>query len=201
MNKKIFILGFAIIFALSAVASASTWEADKEHTSIGFKVKHLMISKVYGNFDDFTINLEYNEGDVPRSTLNVSIDVASIDTDNEKRDAHLKSPDFFDVENFPMMNFISKRIKQTDDGLVIIGDLTLHGITKEVTLDVEDLTEPMKGPWGNLRMGASATAKINRTDFGLKWNMPLETGGLLVGEEVDILIDVELIQKSNTAMQ
>ena len=199
MIRKTFLTAFALVFALILLvvgeSDASSWALDDAHSSVGFKVKHLMVSNVYGDFKDFDVTVDYNEDDISKSKVQVNINVASIDTENEKRDTHLKSADFFDVENFPMMMFVSKNIMKTMDGLKMTGDLTIRGVTKEVTLNVDELTPPVKDPWGGTRMGASVTGTINRTDFGLKWNVPLETGGWLVSEDVRMIIELELIKQ------
>lgn len=195
MIRKTFLTAITLVFAAAAVAQESTWALDDAHSSIGFKVKHLMVANVHGEFKDFDVSVDYNEDDISKSKVQVNINVASIDTENEKRDAHLRNADFFDVDNYPMMMFVSKKIMETTDGIKMTGDLTIRGVTREVTLNVDELTPPIKDPWGGTRMGASATGTINRTDFGLKWNVPLETGGLLVGEDVKMIIELELIKQ------
>ena len=185
----------AALIAVGAVAHASTWTFDKAHTNIGFKIKHLMITNVRGSFDAFSGQVKYDENDIAKSHVEVTIESASINTANEDRDNHLKSADFFDVENFPNLTFKSTDIKKSNDGLMITGDLSLHGVTKAVVLNVEDMTAPIKGPWGKMRMGATATAKIDRRDFGLTWSKALETGGLVVDNEVKIILEVELIKE------
>ena len=200
MIKRAYILAIALVFAVSAIAGAATWKAEAEHSNIGFKVKHLMISNVYGSFHDFDVTVEYDEINPGEATINVTINTESVDTDNEKRDGHLKSADFFDVENFPNISFASSKIKKSGDNYEIHGHLTIRGITKEVVLDTE-LTPVITDPWGNTRIGGVATTKINRTDFGLVWNKSLETGGLLVSNDVNITIEVELIKQTQTAMK
>ncbi|KPL07905.1 protein yceI precursor [bacterium SM23_57] len=195
MIRKLFLAVFALILLVAEESVASSWALDDAHSSIGFKVKHLMVANVHGEFKDFDVTVDYNEDDISKSKVQVNINVASIDTENEKRDTHLKSADFFDVANFPTMTFVSKRIMKSGDSYKMTGDLTIRGVTKEVTLNVDELTPPVKDPWGGTRMGASATGTINRTDFGLKWNVPLETGGLLVGEDVKMIIELELIKQ------
>jgi polyisoprenoid-binding protein YceI len=194
--KRLF-ASFITIIALSlpALASATTWNIDPDHSNIGFKVRHLMISNVKGNFEKLTGVVDINEKDVTKSKVDVSIDTASINTNVQKRDEHLRSADFFDVAKFPTMTFVSKKVaKAGKNKLKVTGDLTLHGITKQVVLDVEGPTAESKDPWGNIRRGAVATTKINRTDFGLVWNKALETGGVVVGEEVTITLEVEMIK-------
>jgi polyisoprenoid-binding protein YceI len=174
--------------------TTSTWNIDPAHSSAEFKVKHMMISNVKGKFGGVTGVLNRVEADHTKSSLQVSIDVSTVNTQDEKRDGHLKSVDFFDAEKFPAMTFKSAHIEKKGDGFAVTGDLTIHGVTKSVVLNVEDVSDPAKDPWGNTRIGLSATAKINRKDFGLGWNAPLEAGGVLVGEEVAITLDVQLIK-------
>lgn len=195
---KRFITSIIAILALTlpAFAAAATWTIDPDHSSIGFKVKHLMVANVKGNFEKHSGTVDINEKDITKSKVEISIDTNSINTNVQKRDEHLRSADFFDVAKFPTMTFVSKKVaKAGKDKLKVTGDLTLHGVTKEVVLDVEGPSAESKDPWGNTRKGATATTRINRKDFGLNWNKALETGGVLVGEEVIINIEVELIRK------
>lgn len=176
-------------------STSTTWKIDPVHSSAQFKVKHMMISNVKGEFTGVTGTLQFDPADVTKSRVDASIDASSITTKDEKRDAHLKSADFFDVEKFPTLNFKSTRVSKSGEGeLKVAGDLTIHGITRNVTFEVEGPSAPMKDPWGNSRVGLSATTRINRKDFGLNWNAALETGGILVGEEVTITLDIQFIQ-------
>jgi len=170
------------------------WNIDGSHSTAEFSVRHLMITNVKGRFGTLSGTVDYDPEKPEASQIDVTIDATSIDTRDEKRDAHLRSPDFFDVEKFPSLTFKSTSVKKTDDGFAATGDLTIHGVTKPVTLEVEGPSDQSKDPWGNTRIGASATAKINRKDFGLNWNAALEAGGVLVGEQVKISIDVSLVQ-------
>jgi polyisoprenoid-binding protein YceI len=173
----------------------STWNIDPVHSHAQFKVKHLMISNVKGEFTAITGSLKYDAENVANSQVEASIDASTINTRDAQRDGHLKSPDFFDVAKFPQLTFKSTRVSKTGDGeLSVAGDLTIHGVTRNVEFEVEDLSGPAKDPWGNTRIGLSATTKINRKDFGLTWNSALETGGVLVGDEVAITLDVEFIK-------
>jgi polyisoprenoid-binding protein YceI len=175
--------------------SPSAWNLDPAHTAAEFKVKHMMISNVKGKFSGVSGALQLDAGDITRSSVEASIPVDTVNTGDAQRDGHLKSPEFFDAEKFPVMTFKSTSIKRTGEGeLAVTGDLTLRGVTKSVTFAVEGPTAPAKDPWGNLRMGLSANAKINRKDFGLTWNSALETGGVLVGDEVAITLDAEFIK-------
>jgi polyisoprenoid-binding protein YceI len=177
------------------VTSTTTWKLDPVHSVAEFKVKHMMISNVKGQFAEIKGVWEFDERDVTKSRVEASIDAASINTRDAQRDAHLKSADFFDVEKFPALSFKSTRIGRTADReLAVTGDLTIHGVTRSVVFNVEGPTPPAKDPWGNIRVGLSATTKINRKDFGLTWNAALETGGILVGDEVTITLDVQFVK-------
>jgi polyisoprenoid-binding protein YceI len=175
--------------------AVTTWNIDPAHSAAEFKVKHMMISNVKGKFSGLSGVLSLDEEDVTNSRVEASVPVATLSTGDEQRDGHLKSVDFFDAEKFLTLTFKSTHILATAPGeLAVTGDLTLHGVTKTVTFAVEGPSVPAKDPWGNLRVGLSATTKINRKDFGLTWNSALETGGVLVGEEVAITLDVQFIK-------
>lgn len=195
--KHVITLIIAIIaLALPAFVSASTWTIDPDHSNVGFKVRHLMVSNVKGSFEKHTGTIEINEQDIAQSKVAVSIDTNSVNTNVPKRDAHLRGPDFFDVAKFPTMTFVSKKVAENgNDRLKVTGDLTLHGVTKTVVLEVEGPTKESKDPWGKIRKGATAITKINRKDFGLVWNAALETGGVAVGEEITITLEIEMIKK------
>jgi len=175
------------------------YNIDPSHSSAEFSVRHLMITNVKGRFGKLAGTVELDTEHPETSKIDVTIDASSIDTREEKRDAHLRSPDFFDVEKYPNVTFTSTRVTRTDDGFKVLGDLTMRGITKQVTLEVEDLSAPSKDPWGNTRVGTSAVAKINRKDWGLTWNAALETGGVVVGEHIVISIDVSLVAQAAVA--
>ena len=173
----------------------STWDVDPVHSSAEFKVKHMMISNVRGHFSKVSGVLTLDDSDVTKSKVETSIEAASIDTRDEQRDTHLKSADFLDVENHPWLTFVSTRINDLGIGeLSVEGDLTIRGVTRPVTFSVEGPTPPTTDPWGNVRIAISATTKINRKDFGLTWNTALETGGILVGDEVTINLDTEFVK-------
>ena len=175
--------------------TTTTWNIDPVHTMAEFKVRHMMITNVKGHFTGVTGVLTLNEQDITKSHVEASIDAASINTREADRDTHLKSADFLDVEKFPKLTFTSTRVTSTGEGeLQVEGDLTIHGVTRKVEFTVEGPTPPGKDPWGNTRIGWTATTKINRKDFGLTWNTALETGGILVGDEVTITFDVEAIK-------
>jgi polyisoprenoid-binding protein YceI len=175
--------------------STTTWNIDPVHSLAEFKVKHMMISNVKGQFPKLTGTLTLDESDLTNSQVEASIEAASIETRDPQRDAHLKSADFFDVETFPTLSFKSTGISGVRDGeLAVEGDLTIRGVTRKVRFSVAGPTPPAKDPWGNTRVGGSATTKINRKDFGLTWNTALETGGILVGDEVTITLDVQFVK-------
>lgn len=175
-------------------SKTTTWTIDPSHSHAEFKVRHLMISNVRGEFQKLEGSVTFDPKNPEAATVRASIDVASINTREPKRDDHLRSPDFFDVANHPKIEFVSKKIRRADAGLEIIGDLTIRGTTREVVLAVDGPTSEQSDPWGNVRVGASATTKIKRSDFGVTWNAALETGGVVVGDEIQIQLDVELIK-------
>ena len=170
------------------------WTIDPAHSSASFSIKHMMIAKVHGGFEKLSGQLAYDPASLKDSTIEVTIDAASINTREPQRDTHLKSADFFDVEHFPTLTFRSTAVSGSGDSLKVIGDLTIHGITKSVTLAVEGPSEEMKDPWGNTKIGASATTKISRKEFGLTWNAALEAGGFLVGDDVAITLDIQFLK-------
>jgi polyisoprenoid-binding protein YceI len=183
--------------ALPAIASASSWNIDPDHSNVGFKVKHMMVSNVKGSFDKYSGTLELNDRDITKSKVQVSIHTDSVNTNAAKRDEHLRSADFFDVNRYPTMTFVSTKVARAGkDKLKVTGYLTLHGVTKQVVLLMDGPTRESKDPWGNIRRGVTGTTKINRKDFGLVWNAALETGGVAVGEEVTITLDIEVIKKA-----
>jgi len=189
--------GLAAILSLPASAATSTWQIDPQHTAAQFSVKHLAISTVRGGFSKVTGTVIFDDKDVTKSTVDVTIDTTTVDTREPNRDKDLKSDHFFDVEHYPTMTFKSKKVEQVSPGkLKVTGDLTIHGVTKEVTLDVDGPTAPVKDPWGNQRVAVNATTKINRQDFGVKWNATMDNGGVVVGDDVSINIDAEMIQKN-----
>jgi polyisoprenoid-binding protein YceI len=178
----------------AATETRTTWKIDPAHSHAEFAVRHLMISTVKGRFGVVNGTIALHEGDLMQSEVDVTIDVNSIDTHEAQRDAHLKSADFFDVEHFPAITFKSTRITGDASAFKLTGDLTIHGVTREVTL--EAVSEGRgKDPWGGERAGFSAHAKIKRSDFGLTWNQLLEAGGFAVGDEVKIALDVEAVKQ------
>lgn len=185
----------ALLTSLSALAQTSTWNIDPAHSTAQFTVRHLGISNVTGNFTKVTGSVVLNEKDITQSQVSASIDVSSVDTRVEARNKDLKSPNFFDVEKYPTIEFKSKRIVNDGGKLQVIGDLTIHGTTREVTLDVDGPTPELADPWGNSRRGISATTTINRKDFNLVYNNRLKTGEAVVGDNVKIQIDAEMVKK------
>ena len=180
----------------TSAPATTTWNIDPAHSTAEFKVKHMMIANVKGSLSGLSGVLTEHATDSELSSIEASIPVDTISTGDPKRDGHLKSADFFDAGKYPTLNFKSTRVVRKGDAeYSVTGDLTIHGVTKLVTFAVEGPSAPGKDPWGNTRIGLSATAKINRKDFGLEWNAPLETGGFLVGEEVSITLEVEFIKQ------
>lgn len=179
---------------LPSAGSAATWKSDPSHASVQFAVSHLMVSTVRGTFDAFDVTVVLDEDDVERSSVTATIDTASVNTRDEKRDAHLRGPDFFDVAAHPTMTFRSTQVEKIADARYrVIGDLTLLGVTRQVVLDVRGSPRPITDPRGIRRMGGSVTTTIHRPDFGLTYNSILDTGGVSIGEDVDIVIDLELV--------
>jgi polyisoprenoid-binding protein YceI len=171
------------------------WDIDVGHSAIHFWVRHMVISKVHGRFAKWSGAIALDAQDLTKSSVEVRIDAASIDTQVADRDAHLKSADFLDVAKYPELTFRSKKIEKASGGYRVTGDLTLHGVTKEVTLEAE-FAGTGKDPWGNERAGFSAKAALDRREFGLTWNAAVEAGGVLVGEKVEIAIELEAIKKA-----
>ena len=191
-------LGAALAGVLSvpAAAATSTWQIDPAHTAAGFAVKHLMISTVRGQFKGITGTVNWDDQDITKSTVDVTIDANTVDTSEPQRDKDLKSDKFFDVGKYPTITFKSKKIEQVSAGkLKVTGDLTIHGVTKEAVLDIEGPTPAVKDPWGNSRVAVSATTKVNRQAYGVKWNANMDGGGVVVGDDVNITIDLEMIKK------
>jgi polyisoprenoid-binding protein YceI len=181
--------------ATPSATAITTWNIDPAHSGAEFKVKHMMISNVKGNFNGISGVLRLNDADPALSHIEATIPVATLSTGDAQRDGHLKSADFLDAEKFPTLTFNSTGFTASADGdYSVSGDLTIHGTTRPVRLAVSEVSAPSKDPWGNTRIGLTATAKISRKDFGLTWNSPLETGGVLVGEDVLLTLDVQFIR-------
>jgi polyisoprenoid-binding protein YceI len=185
---------------MSNAASApntTTWQIDAAHSNVEFAVRHLMISSVRGRFSEVSGTITVPGDDFAQAQVHATIGIASIDTRQDQRDTHLKSPDFFDVEKFPLMTFVSRRVEQQrgrEDRYKLIGDLTIHGVTREIALDVT-LEGRTRDPYGLSRVGFTATGKLNRSDYGLTWNQALETGGVVVGDEIKLTIDAQITSK------
>jgi polyisoprenoid-binding protein YceI len=185
----------AAMFSLPGAAATSQWKIDPPHSSAQFAVRHLTISTVRGAFTKVSGTVQLDDQDITKSSVDVTIDAASLDTRVPDRDADLRSDNFLDIAKYPTITFKSKKIEQAAPGkLKVTGDLTIHGTTKEVVLDVDGPTTPIKDPWGNQRAAINGTTKINRQDFGVKFNAKLDNGGLVVGDEVSITIDAEMVK-------
>ena len=196
MKRSFFPLILTLFLILPVLSQAANYQIDPDHSSVQFKVRHLMVSNVKGDFNKAKGSVMIDDNDITNLKVELTIETASVDTGHAKRDEHLRNADFFDVAKYPTVIFVSKKVMQAGQGkLKVTGDLTLHGVTREITMDVEGPTQEIKDPWGKFRRGATATGKINRKDFGLTWNRALETGGVVVGEDVDIYVEVELIRQ------
>lgn len=196
MKKLLTVAALFAFASLAAQAQTTAWQVDPNHTSAQFAVKHLGVSTVRGAFTKTTGQVQFDEKDITKSQVEVTVDMSTLDTRNEGRDKDVKSANFLDVASYPTMTFKSNKIASAGPGkLKLTGDLTLHGVTKQVTFDVEGPTPAIKDPWGFLRQGASATATINRQDFGVTYNKTLDAGGLVVSNEVQITIDIEFVRK------
>ncbi|MFY2563968.1 YceI family protein [Corallococcus terminator] len=190
----------ALLVALPSLAMATTWEIDSAHSGAEFSVKHMMVTNVKGSFGNVKGAVNLDDKDVTKSTVEATIDATTINTNNAKRDEHLKAPDFFDTAKFPTITFKSTKVEKAGEGkLKVTGNLTMHGVTKPVVLDVTGPSKESKDPWGNTRTGVEATTKLNRKDFGLAYNQALETGGVAVGEEVTVNLDLALTKKADAA--
>jgi len=182
------------VFLVGMVFSAELYVADQAHTDISFTVKHMVVTKVRGKFKEFDVKLYWDPTNLSASSVEAVIQTASLDTDNEKRDNHLRSADFFDAEKFPQITFKSTKIEKADEGYVAYGKLTIRGVTRDVELPFT-VSGPVQDPWGNTRLGISARTQINRMDFGVSWNKSMDAGGLIVGEDVLINIEAEFIKQ------
>lgn len=197
LNRAVSATVLAAVLALPVAAATSTWQIDPNHSSAQFAVRHLGLSTVRGAFTKVNGTVQLDEKDIAKSSVEVTIEAASVDTRVEGRDKDLRSDHFFDAEKYPTLTFKSTKVEQAEPGkLKVTGDLTIHGTTKQVVLDVEGPTGAVKDPWGNQRVAATATTKINRQDYGVKWNAKMDNGGWVVGDDVAITIDVEMVQKA-----
>ncbi|HEY9775895.1 MAG TPA: YceI family protein [Planktothrix sp.] len=190
----------AALISLVPPSFADTFKLDPSHSSAQFSVKHMMISNVKGEFSNLSGVVEYDPQHVDKTRVDATIDVTTINTREPNRDKHLKSPDFFDVEKFPTMTFKSERaVEEVPGKIKLTGNLTLHGVTKEVTLDVEGPTKPITDMHGSTRIGASATTTVDRKDFGITWNHNMDGGGVVVGDQIPITLDIELVKQNKVA--
>lgn len=188
-------LGFALL--TPDVSLASAWSIDQDHSSVGFSVRHLMVSNVKGSFSRFSGTVDLGDSDITASRVSATIEASSINTNVQKRDDHLRSPDFFDVARYPGITFVSKKWSRTPQGkLKVVGNLTMHGTKKEVVLHVEPFSKEIRDAWGKTRRATTATGTINRQDFGITWNKALDAGGVTIGNDVDIVLDIELFRTS-----
>jgi polyisoprenoid-binding protein YceI len=188
-----------LFIPLGAASGQSVYDIDPSHSAARFSVRHMMVSNVRGEFTKLSGSVAYDPANPAATKIDATINAASISTNEQKRDAHLNSPDFFDTAKYPAITFQSKRAWKADGVLQVQGALSMHGVTRDVVLRIEGPTPEMKDPWGNARIGATATTTVNRKDWGLTWNKALESGGLLVGEEVAITIDVEAVKRKPAA--
>lgn len=197
MKRIALTLAALAILLAPSFALASNWKVDPDHSAAHFKVRHMMIADVRGSFPQVQGAVLIDDRNIANSSVNVTMDVARITTGVVKRDDHLKSPDFFDAAKYPTMTFTSKKVTKAKGGkLRVLGDLTLHGVSKPVELLVSSPSADAKDPWGNIRRGAQATTKLNRKDFGIVYNVALDNGGVLIGDEVEIVIDLEMIRQA-----
>ena len=195
--KRVVVAIIAIfVLSIPVFTQAATYQIDPDHSSFQFKVRHMTVSNVNGDFRKVTGVVIIDESDISGLKIDLILDAASVNTDHAKRDEHLRGEDFFHVAKYPTISFVSKKVVKVDGNrLSVIGDLTIRGVTKEVTVDVEGLTPEVKDPGGKVRRGATGTSKINRKDFGIAWHKVLDNGGLVIGDDVNIAIEVELIKK------
>ena len=197
MRFKTFLTAVAALASLMIFAATSTaadkYTADPSHSSIGFAVRHMVVSKVKGYFNEYTATILYDDKDITKSSTEVTIKTASVDTRDAKRDEHLRTPDFFDSAKYPEITFKSKRIEKSGEGFVAVGDLTMRGVTKEISIQFT-FSGVVTDPWGNTRLGLSGGTKLNRQDYGISWSKSLDTGGLVVADDVEIAIEIEAIK-------
>ena len=196
LSRAFYFSALAAILSVPGAAASSTWQIDPAHTAAQFAVKHMMISTVRGEFKGVTGAVAWDDEDITKSSVNVTIDAATVNTGEPKREADLRSDHFFEVAKYPTITFKSTRVEPAGAGkLNVTGDLTIHGVTKQVVLDVAGPSAVVKDPMGNSRVAISATTKINRQDFGVKWNATMDGGGVVVGDDVNITIDLEMIKQ------
>ena len=196
MKRSVLAIIANFVLFIPVFTQAATYQIDSDHSSFQFKVRHMTVSNVKGEFKKVRGVVSIDESDISSLKVDLTLDAASVNTDHAKRNEHLRGEDFFHVEKYPTISFVSKRVTKVDTNrLKVVGDLTIRGVTKEVTVDVEGPTLEVKDSGGNVRRGATGTSKINRKDFGIAWHKVLDNGGLVVGDDVNIAIEVELIKK------
>jgi polyisoprenoid-binding protein YceI len=196
MKRMIVAIVAVFILIIPIYVYAATWQIDPDHSSFQFKVRHMTVSNVKGEFKKARGTVTMDGNDITGLKVELTLDAASVNTDHVKRDEHLRSEDFFDVAKYPTITFVSKKVIQIDENrLKVVGDLTIRGVTREITVDVEGPTPEVKDPGGNIRRGATGTSKINRKDFGMVWHKVLDNGGLVVSDDVNISVEVELVKK------
>jgi polyisoprenoid-binding protein YceI len=196
LAKLVLAATIAVTLAVPSPAATTTWQIDPAHTAAGFSVKHMMIATVRGQFKGVTGTVNWDDQDISNSIVDVTIDASTVDTGEPKRDADLKSANFFDVANYPTITFKSTKIERISAAkMKVAGNLTIHGITKPVVLDVEGPSGAIKDPYGKTRVALNATTTVNRMDYGVKWNAKMDGGGIVVGDDVSINIDLEMIKK------
>ena len=188
------VFSLVLVGSLALISQATVWTIDQDHSNVGFKIQHLMVSSVKGTLPKLSGVIKANDKNLTLSQVTVSIDATAINTNQAQRDEHLKSADFLDVAKYPTISFISKKLVRSGKGYKVKGDLTLHGVTKSVILSTDQPSKESKDPWGNIRRGISATTKVSRKDFGIIWNKPLETGGVLLGDIIEISLDIEVVK-------
>ena len=192
--KRITVIGMLALFlGFSSLPAQDNYKIDRAHSTIGFKVSHMVVSKVRGKFNEFDATFKYHPTDISQWHVEAVIKTASIDTDNKKRDDHLRNPDFFDAAKYPEIRFVSKRFEKTEDGYVVIGDLTMRGVTREIRIPFE-FNGPITDPWGNQRIGVEGKTKVDRFDYNIRWSKTMDNGGLVVGRTVTIEINAEFIK-------
>jgi len=196
MRRATFSCFLVVLVGIPSFVFGATYQIDPGHSSFQFKIRHMTVSNVAGQFKKVKGVVKIDDGDLTNLAVDVDIEATSVDTDHAKRDEHLRGEDFFFVSKYPAITFVSKKVTQAGENrLKVVGDLTIRGVTREIVVDVEGPTQEVKDPGGNFRRGATGTSKINRKDFGILWHRVLDNGGLVVGDEVHISLEIELIRK------
>ncbi len=191
--KRISFVLFLIVFAATELFASDTYTVDKSHTSVGFKVTHMVVTTVRGKFNGFDASLKFDQNNLNDFMASANIETASIDTDNQKRDDHLRSDDFFNAEQFPEIKFVANKVEKTEDGYKAIGNLTIRDVTRQVEMPFI-VNGPVQDPWGNTRIGIEGSTTINRQDYNVRWNNTLDSGGLVVSDDVEIIIEAQFVK-------